>query len=436
LLPEKKLIFSVKTNNSVLFISDLNNGAGWISVDKNGDIRTWDSSGVSTGTIQSNTRPKQITIDAGKRYLAIYDNREQIIIYDLQSMMPLNTITAKNKIVDVLFIGFDRLGQQLLAISNKGKVISWSPQKQTIIREMSLGGNELYGSQNVVHAVSTNRASNIFVISLQEVALASGGRGLMRDNKIIAFDWQTGMEIKRMKPGWRVDQISLGPGNDHVAVLNDDTKNFFIINLRKGEIVQTINLQEQPKFISISENNQWIAAGFEQGKTMVWKLSFQESDGVLSGQLPSLSGRIRATSGTEPALTKGQSVKIAILRFDSKDIDQTISSVCLNTLSNTLTNLKYITLIERSQIDKVIMEQDFSMTDFSEQSNIQVGRLLSADYLIFGNIGKLGSVYVFSARIVNVSTGKVMQGREVVCEECRDQDFYDAIKTLASCIAQ
>ena len=78
-----------------------------------------------------------------------------------------------------MYLGFDRPGQQLMAVSKKGKVIGWNPQKQTVIREYSLGGNELYGSQNVVHAVSANRAANIFVISLQEVALASGGRGLL-----------------------------------------------------------------------------------------------------------------------------------------------------------------------------------------------------------------------------------------------------------------
>jgi len=43
---------------------------------------------------------------------------------------------------------------------------------------------------------------------------------------------------------------------------------------------------------------------------------------------------------------------------------------------------------------------------------------------------------VFSARLISVETGKVIKGREVICEECRDQDMYDAITMLVSTIAQ
>jgi DNA polymerase III alpha subunit (gram-positive type) len=65
-----------------------------------------------------------------------------------------------------------------------------------------------------------------------------------------------------------------------------------------------------------------------------------------------------------------------------------------------------------------------------------VGKLSKADVVLLGSIGKLGSSLVLSARLISVTTGKVLKGREVVCEECRDQDIYDAITLLASTIAQ
>lgn len=42
----------------------------------------------------------------------------------------------------------------------------------------------------------------------------------------------------------------------------------------------------------------------------------------------------------------------------------------------------------------------------------------------------------FNARIVDVETARVVLGRQVLCEECREQDFFDAIKMVSSTIAQ
>jgi hypothetical protein len=72
----------------------------------------------------------------------------------------------------------------------------------------------------------------------------------------------------------------------------------------------------------------------------------------------------------------------------------------------------------------------------TEEQGVAVGKISNADIILLGNVGKLGTSLIFSARLISVETGKVLKGREVICEECRDQDIYDAISTLASTIAQ
>ncbi|MCU0411794.1 MAG: hypothetical protein MUF82_04590, partial [Bacteroidetes bacterium] len=71
-----------------------------------------------------------------------------------------------------------------------------------------------------------------------------------------------------------------------------------------------------------------------------------------------------------------------------------------------------------------------------EATSVKMGKLLNADHVLMGSVGKLGTTMLFTARLMNVETGKVTSGREVICEECRDQDIFDAIKMLASTIAQ
>jgi TolB-like protein len=105
-------------------------------------------------------------------------------------------------------------------------------------------------------------------------------------------------------------------------------------------------------------------------------------------------------------------------------------------MTNALANFDYITLVERRQIETVLKEQQFQLSGLTEDEGVSVGRILKADIILVGNVGKLGTSVVFSARLINVETGKVMKGREVICEECRDEDMYDAINALVGTIAR
>ena len=198
-----------------------------------------------------------------------------------------------------------------------------------------------------------------------------------------------------------------------------------------------VRMSERPKVLAISEDNTWMAAGADDGNITTWKLQFRGEASVATSSLPSLAGRIRSTSGTEPALKRGTSVRVAILSFEAKGMPQEVADIGLNSLSNSLANFEYVTLIERKQIESVIKEQQFQMSDLTdEKTSVQVGKLLNADNVLLCSIGKLGSTMVLTARLLNVETGKVTAGREVICEECRDQDIFDAIKMLSSTIAQ
>ncbi len=105
-------------------------------------------------------------------------------------------------------------------------------------------------------------------------------------------------------------------------------------------------------------------------------------------------------------------------------------------MSNALANVDYVTLVERDHIETILKEQQFQLSGLTEDQGVSVGKILKADVVLLGNVGRLGTSIVFSARLINVETGKVMKGREVICEECRDQDFYDAINMLVSTIAR
>jgi WD40 repeat protein len=444
-LEGKRSIAKLSMKSGIVFTAFLSGDRSFVAVDKSGNVAVFDLlQGQNATTFRTKAKPNRATIDAGKNLLAVATRDDWIEIFDLKAMMPFGQIDARNKIDDLLFLGFDRLGQQLVGINGLANVVAWNPSTMKLIREVTLSGGNLHGSRSVIHSASTNRAANIFVVGLEEVALPRGGlsgmsnpRDLLRDNSAIAYDWNSGIEVKRVKTNSSIEQMVLGPGNDHIATIGDEGNNITFVDLRKGELGSTVSMSDRPKKLAISEDNIWMAAGAENGKVSVWKLQFRGDASVTRSDLPSLSGRIRTNSGTEPALKPGVPVHLAILNFEAKGMPQEIGDICLNSMSNSLANFEYITLIERKQIETVLKEQKFQASDLTdEKTSVQIGKLLSADHVLLCSIGKLGTSMILTARILDVETGKVVRGREVMCEECRDQDIYDAVKMLASTIAQ
>lgn len=434
-------VASTKLDKGISFLSFLVNDQSFVAVDARGNVQIYDLLKRGTGaTFTSSGKPVRTAIDAGKQYLAIATGDAEIEMFDLKAMVPTGTIKGGDKLEDVLFIGFDRLGQQLVAVLEYGDVHSWNPATLKPVRSIVLAGGELHGSRTVIHAAATNRATNIFAIAMEEVALPKGGiksgGDLERRAMLIAYDWSSGTEVKRVKIPESVERMAMGPGNDHLAVAGDDGNTITLVDLRKGEAGSVVTMTEQPRVVAVSDDNRWLAGGGSDGHIAVWSLQYKGDAHVNQSGGPSLAGRIRARGSTQPALTPGKPVKLAILSFEARGVSADVADVAMSSLSNALANFDYIDLVERRQIETILKEQQFQLSGLTEDEGVSVGKILKADVILIGNVGKLGSSIVFSAKLISVETGKVLKGREVICEECRDQDMYDAINMLVSTIAQ
>ena len=438
---EKKILLSnSRLDEPPLFLAATGDRT-YTAVDGTGKVHLLDIlKGETQAPFQCKGKPARVALDAGKQLLAVATGDESIEIFDIKAMMPAGTIDVGDKLDDILFLGFDRLGQQVVAVCKYGQVVSWNPASLKLMRELALAGGELHGSTTVVHAAATNRAANVFAAGLEEIALPKGGvlggQDLMRNYVIAAYDWNSGVELKRVKTNWAVEQMVLGPGNDHLSVTNDEDNTITLIDLRKGEVGSCVTMEKKPLALAVSDDNAWMAAGSKNGVISVWQMNFKDDAKIATAAVPSLGGRIRARGVTEPALKPGVPVKIAVMGFEGKGITDEVADVCVGSLMNVLANIDYLTLVERRQIEKILNEQKFQLSGLTEEEGVEVGKISKADIVLLGSIGRLGSSLVFSARLISVTTGKVLKGREVVCEECCDQDIYDAITMLASTIAQ
>lgn len=444
---QKAEVVQLRQPEEIQFLGFLPGDTAFVAVDRSG--------AVSIGQVDGNggevrfrvgEQPRKVALDAGRRYLAVATDEEQIHLFDLQAEMMIGRIDAGDQLDDLLFLGFDRLGKQLIGITQRGTVLTWNPRTQQQLRELALSGGELHGSQSVIQAVAANREGNVFVVGLQEVALPEGGlRGqarpgdLERRNVIIAYDWETGLEIRQIPhEDGPARQIALGPGSDHVAVTTEEASRLTLVNLRRGETGTTVPLADEPSAVTISENDEWLAAGTENGRLSVWNVNQQDQPtaGRQEDALPTLSGRIRVLSEKAPAIPSDTSVQLAVLPFSSKGESTKIAEICSDGLVTQLANVDHLTLLERERIDEVLQELNLQASTLSQSDGAKIGRLLGADFLVMGSLNALGSTYLFNARLLRVETAQITEGRQVICEECKVQDVFDAIHLLGSTIAQ
>ena len=96
-------------------------------------------------------------------------------------------------------------------------------------------------------------------------------------------------------------------------------------------------------------------------------------------------------------------------------------------LQSELSGSSEIVLVERQSLQAILEEQALTMTGLVDSSTAQeVGRLLSAQYVITGTIHMSGNRLRIDARVINVSTGKIVSEKV----QSRNEKHLDRMVTL------
>lgn len=102
---------------------------------------------------------------------------------------------------------------------------------------------------------------------------------------------------------------------------------------------------------------------------------------------------------------------IAVLDFKSGDLTKKELTVLSSRFRTILVKTQAFDVLERDKMSDILKEQDFVLSDNcnSAECAVQVGRLLGMELMVAGEVGKLGQTYSIDLRLVDVSTGKIIQ---------------------------
>jgi len=111
-----------------------------------------------------------------------------------------------------------------------------------------------------------------------------------------------------------------------------------------------------------------------------------------------------------------QKTNIAILQFDAANITEAEVRILTDRLSAELINIGTYNVVERSVMEEVLKEQGFQQSGCtSNECVVEVGKLVGVEQMISGTMGKIGSIYTISARMIDVQTGSVIAQKSLDC---------------------
>ncbi len=105
---------------------------------------------------------------------------------------------------------------------------------------------------------------------------------------------------------------------------------------------------------------------------------------------------------------------LAILDFKGEGVSEQDARVLTNRLGTYLVQSGAYRVIERDEIQQILVEQDFQLTGCTtNECAVKIGQLVNAQQMLAGTFGKLGSTYTIDMRIIDVATGDILRTTSV-----------------------
>ena len=115
-------------------------------------------------------------------------------------------------------------------------------------------------------------------------------------------------------------------------------------------------------------------------------------------------------------LGKGKSGVVAVSGFTGKDGEQTALLEILDEMAIAeIAKLGTLTVVERNNLDKILEEQELALSDLMDTSTaIEIGKFLTADFIVTGSVIEMPNSMVIFGRIINVETAEIESAAQVI----------------------
>lgn len=106
----------------------------------------------------------------------------------------------------------------------------------------------------------------------------------------------------------------------------------------------------------------------------------------------------------------GDAIFLAINDFEGKGITQEESEVITEKIRTIMTKSKFFKVMSRSEMAAIMMEQEFQQTGMCNDASCiaELGQIVGVDKIVAGTIGKVGTLFSVTMKMVDVSTSEII----------------------------
>lgn len=129
-----------------------------------------------------------------------------------------------------------------------------------------------------------------------------------------------------------------------------------------------------------------------------------------------------------------EKITVAIFTLENKTgIDAEQAEQITNYLSRSITSNPIFNVVEREKIQKVFEEQNFQLSGMVDDNQIiEFGKMLAAQQLLMGSVGKLFGKIVISLKLVSAESGQIILADTIYTEEKQIFEDLDRLGTTVT----
>jgi TolB-like protein len=112
---------------------------------------------------------------------------------------------------------------------------------------------------------------------------------------------------------------------------------------------------------------------------------------------------------------------IAVIPFHSEVISKYEADAVTLLFETALQETAIFTIIEQTNIDDILSAQEYSLSECTDEScAVEIGKLLSARYIVLGSILKLGSDLFINTKIIDVQSAINVTSESIRCSSLEE----------------
>lgn len=125
-------------------------------------------------------------------------------------------------------------------------------------------------------------------------------------------------------------------------------------------------------------------------------------------------------------------INIAVMDLEVLDVSASAKKALSDRLRTELFNTGRFAVMERNKMDDILKEQGFQQSGCTtNECVVEAGRLLGVDRMIAGSIGKVGTIYTVSLRMIDIETSRIMLTKTEDCNCPLEEVLTTSLRNVA-----